>query len=312
MNIGILQQEHGDLDAAAARYQEALELLGRARNRRLEAIALGNQGTLHQERGNADRALECHERALAALIDVGDVRSQVLALTRVTAAYCALGRSGDADRALRQAKALCGDLADPVTRACVVLAAAFADVGRAHELYRERPDGMLGSLARARSLMAAAHDATSDRPAPAEVSDDIRAALRLLHAEIARLHPESTGVPAEDALAITAGAAHYRPPGGEWVDLQRYPVLRRVLASLVDHRYEAPGRGLSLEAVQHAAWPGERIRADAAANRIYVAMSKLRRQGLRPYLVRNEEGYLLDEKLQIKRDDVGPPRSKPT
>ena len=43
-----------------------------------------------------------------------------------------------------------------------------------------------------------------------------------------------------------------------------------------------------------AGWPGERIVADAARNRLYVALHALRAAGFRPFLVTRRDGYLLE------------------
>jgi hypothetical protein len=42
------------------------------------------------------------------------------------------------------------------------------------------------------------------------------------------------------------------------------------------------------------AWPGERMTAEAAANRMKVALSTLRKLGLRSLIQRTDDGYLLD------------------
>jgi len=72
-----------------------------------------------------------------------------------------------------------------------------------------------------------------------------------------------------------------------------------LLQKLVDHQRDAPGRGLSLTALREAGWPGERMLPDAASNRIYVAMTQLRKLGLKGWLKRSGEGYFLDPALPV-------------
>jgi hypothetical protein len=56
---------------------------------------------------------------------------------------------------------------------------------------------------------------------------------------------------------------------------------------------------VSVAALQRAAWPGERMKASAGANRVYVVIANLRKHGLQPYLKRGDEGYFLDPELAI-------------
>jgi hypothetical protein len=75
---------------------------------------------------------------------------------------------------------------------------------------------------------------------------------------------------------------------------------------LVDQQREAPGRGLSLVELQEAGWPGERILPQAASNRIYVAMNQLRKLGLKDWLKKSAEGYLIDPALPVHYTSVEP------
>jgi len=88
-------------------------------------------------------------------------------------------------------------------------------------------------------------------------------------------------------------------PGGVFHDLRERHAVRRLLQKLVEHQREAPGRGLSLPELREAGWPGERMLPDAASNRIYVAMTHLRKLGLKGWLKRSDEGYFLDPALPV-------------
>jgi hypothetical protein len=50
-----------------------------------------------------------------------------------------------------------------------------------------------------------------------------------------------------------------------------------------------------------AGWPGERMRADAGAHRVRVAISTLRKMGLRDVLRTEEDGYRLDPCFEVVR-----------
>jgi hypothetical protein len=76
--------------------------------------------------------------------------------------------------------------------------------------------------------------------------------------------------------------------------------LRRVLLALVRARESQPGKPLSVDDVLRTAWPGEQLLFDAARNRVYVAVSTLRRSGLRDVLLSDGDGYLLDPRISVR------------
>lgn len=308
VNMGVLEQEQGDLDTALTHYEIGLRLLERAGDRRLLAIALGNLGTLQHERGQLESARSYHERALVALRTTGDVRSETLARGRLAMVLAALGRNTESRGLLAEAELAVTSGGDSLGAAFVDLAWGAAELSDAEALEARDPQGVRALLQRARQRMERAHrSSATGGPSPAELSDDVRIGLRILSAALGRLSAEAAEELSADALVIAPNADRYRPPGGEWEDLHQHPVLRRILLALVEQRRARPGVGLSLEEIQRAVWPGERIRVDAAANRIYVAVSKLRRRGLRDFLRSQDDGYALDPDLQVQRFDGATP-----
>ena len=95
-------------------------------------------------------------------------------------------------------------------------------------------------------------------------------------------------------MLVRAGGTALRLPEDERdVDLTRRAALARILHALALHRIEAPGDALSLEDILAAGWPGERVRYDAGANRVYVALAELRKLGLRSWISSDAAGYRL-------------------
>lgn len=90
------------------------------------------------------------------------------------------------------------------------------------------------------------------------------------------------------------------PFGGEPIDLSRFTANARVLAELLRHRLEAPGGEVSLEVLLSAGWPGQQIIRRAASNRVSVALSTLRRAGLRDLIQRHRGGWLLDPAVPVR------------
>ncbi|WP_437901456.1 hypothetical protein [Sorangium sp. So ce124] len=76
--------------------------------------------------------------------------------------------------------------------------------------------------------------------------------------------------------------------------------LSRIVTALVDRHDEAPDASLSLQDLLEAGWPGERPVAEAGANRVYVALTQLRRMGLRDVIERNEHGYRLAPRAVVR------------
>jgi DNA-binding SARP family transcriptional activator len=97
-------------------------------------------------------------------------------------------------------------------------------------------------------------------------------------------------------------------PLGRWIerqgegriDLRRRHALRRLLVKLAHHRVHRPGAQLTAEQLIATGWPGERIRPDAARNRLHVTLSRLRDLGLRDMLLAQGDGYLLDPSQTVR------------
>lgn len=101
-------------------------------------------------------------------------------------------------------------------------------------------------------------------------------------------------------LRLGRDAGWFEPPGGERVECVRYPLLRRLLSTLIEARVATPGIALPRERLIAAGWPGEQMSTAAARNRINVALARLRRLGLEGWLVHQSgAGFLLVEELVV-------------
>ncbi len=79
--------------------------------------------------------------------------------------------------------------------------------------------------------------------------------------------------------------------------------LRRVLVALIDRHASTPGAPLSIRDILEAGWPGERPVVEAGANRVYVAIARLRSRGLRDVIDRFEDGYRLAARTTIRASE---------
>ena len=188
------------------------------------------------------------------------------------------------------------------------------------ELRALAEDQAAGGTARhvltARILMVASDALNGDREGLLEAARAIR--------DLNAIPPQRAILPAVDALA--EGRPYSGPPpraiferqlirwanraaspalrvdarGFGSVDLGRRHVQRRLWTSLLDARRDQPGTCLSAEALVDAVWPDERMAWSSARNRLYVALSHLRKAGLGPVLQSQEGGWRLDPAIRLE------------
>lgn len=84
--------------------------------------------------------------------------------------------------------------------------------------------------------------------------------------------------------------------GGPRHDLTRREPVRRVLRVLV----EARGSSVPVERLVASAWPGEAMVGSSGADRVYVALSTLRKLDLREAIAREPTGYALRATVTLR------------
>jgi tetratricopeptide (TPR) repeat protein len=104
------------------------------------------------------------------------------------------------------------------------------------------------------------------------------------------------GRPSEASLVVAESEVR---AAGIAYDLHRRPSARAILVRLLRERVARPGVPLPIGELVAVGWPGERILATAATNRVRVAASGLRSNGLEALLVFDRGGYLLDPRIAI-------------
>ncbi len=296
-NLGLLEQERSALSEASLRFSAAVEWLSEAGDGRLLAIASGSLGALHHEDGRLEEALAWHERALALLAETGDRRSEALARARAAAVLASLGRADEARSELGRGEALARALGDDLALSTLDTSRAFLDLAASQRAARERRmDGAKASLDAAKARVERARAGT---PSAAERSDDVRALLRLFDRTLAATTSEGAADADPEALLVSPGARWMRPPSGMWQDLRKREPARRLLEKLVAEHRSRPGAPVSLDALREAGWPGEKIKLEAARNRVYVALNQLRKLGLSDAIRRVEGGYSLAPDLIV-------------
>lgn len=309
-HLGTLDLEIGDVAGARARFEASHALHGRIGNRRSRLVAAGYLALVDHHEGRLDAAAAAYAEVIAGFEAVGDPR--FAAIYRLYRAVL-LAERGPADAAQAERLRAAEVFARIGERRYGALAAALAAAGRAR-------GGDRGDLDAARSALAAAGDAlllpvgalldgaaalgsgdraaarrAADRLAAAR-SDDARLFGRVLAAWIAAAAADDV------AWRITADGTRFTPPGGAAVELVHRPTLARIVAALLAAR--STGRGpLDNAALIEAGWPGERIGAAAAQNRLRVALSTLRKMGLDALLRRDAAGTALAGEIRVEPND---------
>ncbi len=288
-NLGLLYQERGDLVLAQGTLEQALADLDEAGEQYLGAIHRGNLGQLFLELADPEQAATHQEAALAHLRRIGDERSTAISLSRLGAAHALLGDIAAASRELDEAASRARGLGDPLLGCVIALHQAFVPLARA-EASSDAERGQ--RLTECRRIMLAV---TANEDGSWRLSDDARSARRILEARLGALGSEDERIP-DDALVVCIESRYFRLMQAEWQDLRRDTPARRILESLVENR-----GGMTMADLQAAAWPGERIQKDAAKNRVHVALSRLRRRGLKAWIERVDDRYQLSSELRVHR-----------
>lgn len=311
--LGLVYSEVGANEQARDALQRALDIDGAhgdAMRATLEQTVLA---VVEFESGNPDRAIHLLDSAQRAQESSG--LRWYLALTLVNRGLVehATGALDAAQRSFHRAAALGAETDNEriVTLARYHEAAIHALRGR-HEHARSLTEGSVADRADRETVALldaiihiARHEATGDEA-------DAERAVQLFHANASgdpHYHPvpahwrivsglaetflttcgRSVGKP---TLVASADALSFRVPGGPWVDLSRKRVLRTLFAALLHRRIDSPGSPFTAEELAAHAWPNAPF-DEAALNRLYVSISKLRDLGLRDILL-SDDGYLLD------------------
>lgn len=147
--------------------------------------------------------------------------------------------------------------------------------------------------------------AASKRPAAAEMLALLRRTWRRLGVtpDLARYQSivrSLLGTASPTRLRVASDAAWFEFGDSGRVSLARRAPLRRVLAALVGAASSASST-VDVPSLINAGWPGEKMRADSGAGRVYVALSTLRRMGLSDAIERFDDGYRIRPDVIVER-----------
>lgn len=156
------------------------------------------------------------------------------------------------------------------------------------------PLGVRRSVEEAEAVMACIHALSDVMPDPSAFASFV--ASLLAARELPPLAADTAG-----AFTLVLGFELRWIIGVDGVQYPLGDALSRIVTALVDQHGDAPDASLSLQDLLEAGWPGERPVAEAGANRVYVALTQLRRMGLRDVIERSEHGYRLAPRTVVRR-----------
>lgn len=282
--LGRIAQAKGRFDDARVQFSAALSIHRAVRDRWSEGVLHGFLGNVAFEEGHLEAARLAYGEALRLLQGTGEQHYSIIILAALGAVEVGLGRIEIATNHFDAAIAKLKDVRTITTRIAVELHLAHGEIAHSRET--------------AAAKIALAQAAPDGGLSPALCAEDVRFAMRLLQRELGRTisleSPNARPAPALVTFIVGPEARWFRPPDREPINMLKARAVRLVLLLLVRRRIEAPGRALALEEIFEAGWPGERISRKAAANRVYVTLTKLRQLGLGSHLQSRDDGFLLD------------------
>lgn len=309
-NLALLALERGANAEADALFDRARLALERSGDARLFAINEGNRALFSLATGRLSAARASSERAADILASIGESRSEGLCRARLGGALAELGDFDHARAELARAELLLERASDALGLQALSLHRALLSLAEARAMGGAGQETVANE---ARALVERIAPTVGDGVAVSEtsLSDDVRIAARIVRARV------EGGRSDEPSSQKGAAAPAYRAwlefgPEAEWFavddaerqDLRLYGPLRRVFVALVQSKAR-PGEWLSIDELFAVGWPGEKALASAANNRVHVALSDLRRRGLRPWLVHREGRYRLAEALGVRSSSEG-------
>ena len=224
----------------------------------------------------------------------------VVAQTRLGVTRAILGDRRAARVAFDAAERILGPMDERLGLEFVELSRAFRDLDQAQTARElDDPEGLERARAAAYERLKRAETGRDGSPALLEVFDDARIVVSLLRTRLDALDAAEPG----HVLIVSRDGQRFRPPGGAWHDFGRKTSAKHILAALVRQHSRSDAPPLTVEAIFEAGWGEQSIQPESLANRVYVALSDLRKRGLGPLLMRSDDGYFLDPTLRVVEID---------
>ena len=323
--LGLALHAAGEVDEALATIDRGLEIEEREVRAPRPAIYLALRGGILHELGRLDEAIAAYDEAIA-LVRARNAPTYVAQFELSRALIVVERGDPGADGALAAAGELARATGDDRTGFVAAVAGALALAARGEAPAAQRALAALrGGRDRLGAEARAFHDRVAqvvralagraDRLARLEavlVGDDgpssllrfVRRVVGGLLRAAPPVAPRRNGTTAGAGLAVSSDCSLVELSDGTRIELGTRAPARRILRGLVTRHLRAPGEPLGLAELTAEGWPGERIEARAAKNRVHVALAELRRAGLRDVVLRSPRGYFLDPAAHVTVRDA--------
>ena len=298
-DLGDVRHALGDDAGAASAYARAGEIADRAGDRLLAAVVRAQLGSLAIERNEPSAAAE-HFDAARDLLEDGEAHANQLGLLLAQRALLDRERAGEL---VTRAKRLVGEAPSAHRHAVDLYDLLVAHRGGALE--RDRLLRVAVPWVRATMRLMRAPEEGSRGEDGYGIPWHVWVAVRRLMRELddaARREVLVAALGLADAsrvaLVLDVDRRALRA-GGAWIDLGNRARPFLLLTVLADAAHEGTPR-LGVSELVARVWPDERMLPTAGANRVYAAISTLRKAGDVPELiVRDAEGYRLAPGVEI-------------
>jgi len=296
LNLGAIAHEERDLDGAQTAHQQAIAIAHSAGLAFLEGMAGVYLGMAYHASDRLLDAAGAYERTLRVLRDLGFVPFTAIATAALGAVRATRGETELATEAFDTAEALLKGVDDAVLRGAVDVLRSHLDLALAQDALGRQDD------AAAQALLSSATERAARVRAASPGDGSIASRSELVRIALTLPKP-ALGALGSGAIVVATDGSWFKPPNGQRVELARNPVSRRLLLELVERRLESPGSPLSRDDLVGVGWPNEVLTRQVARSRLHMAMSALRKLGLRDVLKSPGTGWFLDASVPIVRVD---------
>lgn len=285
----VILMEDGDLAQARDRLEDAVDLAQRSGASRMASVARGYLALLHLSADRPDEAVEHLDIVVQGAAEIGDYLTEGYFCAIECAARARLDDVTGARACWERALARLDPDSTFMTVARVHHAHLDLALARGAQTQGERDAARLRA-AEARSIVT---------PELLQESDDARIALGLLERAVGAAEQGTVApTPTTGPRLVVAHDGTWFDGGDGRVELANRPLLCSLLTVLVAAAPER--RALSSQELIETLWQGERLLPSVGLNRLNVALSTLRKLGLRRFLVRDPGGYRLEARVLVR------------
>jgi predicted ATPase len=290
LRLAFLALDEGEPSGAELECEHVVALEVHARSRGLHGLAAGCLALARWSLDRLDEAEELITRSVRLLAEAGDQASEGFA------------------RSIRGAILAARDRADEATLAFAAAETALADAGEGvgltvSAIYHGHLDLALARAAEAAGdpTRARVHRAEAERRSAPDGPNAHVVPARVARGTLQRALAATGDHDDPHALLVDHERRAMRLPNrARWVSFGRQAVAWRLLLELCEARLRTPGVSVAADVLIAAAWPGQTLLPTAAQNRLHVAMSSLRKLGLKALILTRDDGYLLPPELVVR------------